>query len=122
MYSSVAAVFTQKTYTLVQQTRNILSASLCRLAATLNARTTNASWRQSLTKFYDGHNVTVGGAVASATKEINEKIHFYSNIHGNILRCVDVCVRVWVMSACAHVFCGVVWCWFGDLVRASSCV
>ncbi|CAM9169364.1 unnamed protein product [Pylaiella littoralis] len=40
---------------------------------------------QSLTKFYDGHNVTVGGAVASATKEMNEKIHFYSNIHGNIL-------------------------------------
>eukprot|EP00752_Nemacystus_decipiens_P003070 g2845.t1 len=40
---------------------------------------------QSLTKFYDGHNVTVGGAVASATKEINDKIHFYSNVHGNIL-------------------------------------
>lgn len=41
---------------------------------------------QSLTKFYDGHNVTVGGAVASATKEINDRLHFYSNIHGNILR------------------------------------
>ncbi|CAM9694101.1 unnamed protein product, partial [Hapterophycus canaliculatus] len=40
---------------------------------------------QSLTKFYDGHNVTVGGAIASATKEINDKVHFYSNIHGNIL-------------------------------------
>eukprot|EP00903_Cladosiphon_okamuranus_P020046 g18413.t1 len=40
---------------------------------------------QSLTKFYDGHNATIGGAVASATKEINDKIHFYSNIHGNIL-------------------------------------
>ncbi|CAN0508684.1 unnamed protein product, partial [Ectocarpus sp. 8 AP-2014] len=43
------------------------------------------SANQSLTKFYDGHNVTVGGAVASATKEINEKLHFYSNIHGNII-------------------------------------
>ena len=41
---------------------------------------------QSLTKFYDGHNVTVGGAVASATKELDERIHFYSNMHGNILR------------------------------------
>lgn len=41
---------------------------------------------QSLTKFYDGHNMTVGGAVASATKEIDSKIRFYSNIHGNILR------------------------------------
>lgn len=44
---------------------------------------------QSLTKFYDGHNVTVGGAIASSTKELNDKMHFYSNIHGNILRCAD---------------------------------
>ncbi|CAN0155222.1 unnamed protein product [Ascophyllum nodosum] len=40
---------------------------------------------QSLTKFYDGHNVTVGGAVASATKEINDRLHFYCNIHGNLI-------------------------------------
>lgn len=40
---------------------------------------------QSTTKYYDGHNMTVGGAVASATKELDEKIHFYQNIHGNIM-------------------------------------
>eukprot|EP00612_Vaucheria_litorea_P003756 CAMPEP_0171459906 /NCGR_PEP_ID=MMETSP0945-20130129/4990_1 /TAXON_ID=109269 /ORGANISM="Vaucheria litorea, Strain CCMP2940" /LENGTH=385 /DNA_ID=CAMNT_0011985993 /DNA_START=61 /DNA_END=1218 /DNA_ORIENTATION=- len=40
---------------------------------------------QSLTKFYDGHNQTVGGAIISATKELDEKMHFYQNIHGNIL-------------------------------------
>ncbi|CAM9808681.1 unnamed protein product, partial [Discosporangium mesarthrocarpum] len=40
---------------------------------------------QSLTKFYDGHNVTVGGAVASATREIDDRIRFYQNVHGNIL-------------------------------------
>eukprot|EP00611_Tribonema_gayanum_P028465 TRINITY_DN7324_c0_g1_i1.p1 TRINITY_DN7324_c0_g1~~TRINITY_DN7324_c0_g1_i1.p1 ORF type:complete len:277 (-),score=98.30 TRINITY_DN7324_c0_g1_i1:129-959(-) len=40
---------------------------------------------QSLTKYYDGHNQTVGGAVISATKELDERMHFYQNIHGNIL-------------------------------------
>lgn len=54
--------------------------------------------RQSLTKFYDGHNVTVGGAIASATKEINDKIHFYSNIHGNILRCDEARRERWSVA------------------------
>lgn len=40
---------------------------------------------QSLTKYYDGHNQTVGGAVISATPELNERMHFYQNIHGNII-------------------------------------
>jgi Cys/Met metabolism PLP-dependent enzyme len=40
---------------------------------------------QSLTKYYDGHNMTVGGAVISATAELDTKIHFYQNVHGNIL-------------------------------------
>jgi len=40
---------------------------------------------QSLTKYYDGHNMTVGGAVASATKELNDRIHFVQNMHGNIM-------------------------------------
>jgi|EP00670_Eutreptiella_braarudii_P008605 cystathionine beta-lyase/cystathionine gamma-synthase len=40
---------------------------------------------QSTTKYYDGHNMTVGGAVAAATKEIDEQLHFYQNIHGNIM-------------------------------------
>lgn len=38
---------------------------------------------QSTTKYYDGHNMTVGGAVISATKEWNDKIHFTQNIYGN---------------------------------------
>lgn len=40
---------------------------------------------QSLTKYYDGHNMTVGGAVISATKELDERIHFVQNMHGNIM-------------------------------------
>jgi len=39
----------------------------------------------SLTKYYDGHNVSVGGCIASATKELDDKIHFYQNVHGNIM-------------------------------------
>jgi len=40
---------------------------------------------QSLTKFYDGHNMTVGGAVISRTAELDERIHFMQNMHGNIM-------------------------------------
>jgi len=40
---------------------------------------------QSLTKYYDGHNMSVGGAIISATKELDDRIHFYRNIHGNIM-------------------------------------
>lgn len=40
---------------------------------------------QSLTKYYDGHNMTVGGAVISSTKELDDKIHFTQNMHGNII-------------------------------------
>jgi len=40
---------------------------------------------QSLTKFYDGHNMTTGGAVISSTKELDEMIHFHQNMHGNII-------------------------------------
>lgn len=39
----------------------------------------------STTKFYDGHNMTVGGCVVAKTKELHEKIKFYQNIHGNIM-------------------------------------
>ncbi len=38
---------------------------------------------QSTTKYYDGHNITVGGAAISATKELDEKIRFHSNVYGN---------------------------------------
>lgn len=38
---------------------------------------------QSTTKYYDGHNITVGGAVISATKDWNDKIHFTQNVFGN---------------------------------------
>lgn len=39
----------------------------------------------STTKFFDGHNMTVGGAVVAKTKEMHEKLKFYQNIHGNIM-------------------------------------
>lgn len=40
---------------------------------------------QSLTKFYCGHNMNVGGAVISKTKELDERVHFMQNMHGNIM-------------------------------------
>ena len=39
----------------------------------------------SLTKYYDGHNMTVGGAVAASTKELQEMMKFHQNMHGNIM-------------------------------------
>eukprot|EP00924_Labyrinthula_sp_SR-Ha-C_P001119 maker-scaffold_7-snap-gene-14.3-mRNA-1 protein AED:0.10 eAED:0.10 QI:89/1/1/1/0.83/0.71/7/332/400 len=39
----------------------------------------------STTKFFDGHNITVGGAVICATLENHQKVKFYQNIHGNIM-------------------------------------
>jgi len=40
---------------------------------------------QSTTKFYDGHNITVGGAVICATSELHERIKHMQNVHGNIM-------------------------------------
>jgi len=40
---------------------------------------------QSTTKFYDGHNITVGGAVICATKELHDIIKHMQNVHGNIM-------------------------------------
>ena len=40
---------------------------------------------QSTTKYYDGHNMTVGGSVAAATKEVDDQIHHYLNMHGNTM-------------------------------------
>lgn len=40
---------------------------------------------QSLTKYYDGHNMTVGGAVVSRTKELHARIQFVLNMHGNCM-------------------------------------
>lgn len=37
----------------------------------------------STTKFVDGHNMTVGGALVAATKEISDKLRFTQNILGN---------------------------------------
>ncbi|KAJ8608388.1 hypothetical protein CTAYLR_008148 [Chrysophaeum taylorii] len=39
----------------------------------------------STTKYFDGHNMTVGGVVASKTKELDERLHFVQNMHGNIM-------------------------------------
>ncbi|CEM32862.1 unnamed protein product, partial [Vitrella brassicaformis CCMP3155] len=40
---------------------------------------------QSTTKFYDGHNITVGGAVVCKTKELDDTMHFHQNVLGNIM-------------------------------------
>jgi len=40
---------------------------------------------QSLTKYYDGHNIGAGGAVIAATKELDDRMHFVQNMHGNIM-------------------------------------
>jgi len=40
---------------------------------------------QSTTKFYDGHNMTVGGAVISANQDLHERIKHMQNVHGNIM-------------------------------------
>ena len=40
---------------------------------------------QSTTKFYDGHNMTVGGAVVAATDDLHELIKHMQNVHGNIM-------------------------------------
>lgn len=39
----------------------------------------------STTKYFDGHNATVGGAVVSATKELDEAIKFVQNTTGSIM-------------------------------------
>ena len=35
---------------------------------------------QSTTKYYDGHNITVGGLVVAKTKELHEKVAFMRNV------------------------------------------
>merc|ERR1711871_1236619 len=40
---------------------------------------------QSLTKYYDGHNMTVGGAVIAASEELDERMHLMQNMYGNIM-------------------------------------
>jgi len=40
---------------------------------------------QSLTKYYDGQNVTVGGALISATPDLHERTKLIQNMHGNIM-------------------------------------
>merc|ERR1712107_485486 len=39
----------------------------------------------SLTKYYEGHNMMVGGAVISKTPELAERIKWVQNVHGNIM-------------------------------------
>lgn len=39
----------------------------------------------STTKYFDGHNATVGGAVVSATEELHERIAFVRNATGTIM-------------------------------------
>jgi len=40
---------------------------------------------QSLTKFYEGHNMMTGGAVISKTKEWSDRLKFIQNVNGNII-------------------------------------
>jgi len=40
---------------------------------------------QSLTKYYEGHNMMTGGTVVSKTKELADKMKWVQNVHGNIM-------------------------------------
>jgi len=40
---------------------------------------------QSLTKYYEGHNMMTGGAVISKTDELAAKLKWVQNVHGNII-------------------------------------
>merc|ERR1712060_278587 len=40
---------------------------------------------QSLTKYYEGHDMMTGGAVISKTKELADKVKWVQNVHGNII-------------------------------------
>jgi len=40
---------------------------------------------QSLTKYYEGHNMMTGGAVISKDQEMAEKVKWVQNVHGNIM-------------------------------------
>jgi len=40
---------------------------------------------QSLTKFYEGHNMMTGGAVISKTQELHDKVKWVQNVNGNIM-------------------------------------
>eukprot|EP00929_Paragymnodinium_shiwhaense_P106519 TRINITY_DN7198_c0_g1_i3.p1 TRINITY_DN7198_c0_g1~~TRINITY_DN7198_c0_g1_i3.p1 ORF type:complete len:423 (+),score=121.95 TRINITY_DN7198_c0_g1_i3:88-1356(+) len=40
---------------------------------------------QSLTKYYEGHNIMTAGSVISKTKELAEKVKWIQNVHGNIM-------------------------------------
>ncbi|KNC82392.1 cystathionine gamma-synthase [Sphaeroforma arctica JP610] len=39
----------------------------------------------STTKYYDGHNMTVGGVIACKTAEHDAEIKFFQNMHGNVM-------------------------------------
>jgi len=43
---------------------------------------------QSLTKYYEGHNMMTGGAVISKEKEMHDRVKHIQNIHGNIINLV----------------------------------
>jgi cystathionine gamma-lyase len=40
---------------------------------------------QSLTKYYEGHNMMTGGAAIAKTQELAEKLKWVQNVHGNII-------------------------------------
>merc|ERR1719437_320091 len=40
---------------------------------------------QSLTKYYEGHNMMTGGAVISKEQELADKVKWVQNVHGNIM-------------------------------------
>lgn len=67
---------------------------------------------QSTTKYLDGHNATVGGAVISRSAELDEKLRFVQNTTGSIMSpqvawltlqgCKTLSLRVVRQSASAH--------------------
>ena len=55
-------------------------------------------------RYYDGHNMTVGGAVACKTKEDYEKIKFYQNMLGNIMSPMVAYLTLQVLLFCSFIF------------------
>jgi cystathionine beta-lyase/cystathionine gamma-synthase len=49
---------------------------------------------QSLTKFYEGHNMTTGGAVISKTQELAEKVGLVQNMQGNIINAFPAFIQM----------------------------
>jgi len=56
---------------------------------------------QSLTKYYEGHNMFTGGAVISATPELAARMKHVQNMHGNIMNALPAYMVLQTMKTLA---------------------